>query len=97
MKIVAINASHRGDRGFTQFLLEKLAAGIQEAGAVIDIIVLAQYEINQCTGCQVCHTEKSYLKCIYEDRDDVKSIFDRMRKADLLIFATPTYVLACPA
>lgn len=27
MKIIAINGSHRGDRGFTQFLLEKPAVG----------------------------------------------------------------------
>ena len=92
MKILAINASHRGDRGFTQFLLEKLATGAREAGADVEIVVLAQNKISQCTGCQVCHTEKSYLKCVYEDKDDVRSIFDRMRKADLLVFATPVYV-----
>lgn len=92
MKIVAINASHRGDRGFTQFLLEKLAAGAREAGAEVEIVVLAQYKISQCTGCQVCHTGKSYLRCIYEEKDDVKAIFDRMRRADLLVFATPVYV-----
>ena len=92
MKIVAINASHRGDRGFTQFLLEKLAAGAHEAGADVEIVALTQYKISQCTGCQACHTEKSYLKCVYDDKDDVRSIFDRMRKADLLVFATPVYV-----
>lgn len=92
MKILAINGSHRGDRGFTQFLLEKLAAGAREVGADFEIIVLAQHKISQCTGCQACHTEKSYLKCIYDDKDDVKAIFDRMRQADLLVFATPVYV-----
>lgn len=92
MKIVAINASHRGDKGFTQFLLEKLAAGAREAGADFDIVALSKCRINQCIGCEVCHTEKSYLKCIFEDKDDVKSVFDRMRAADIIVFATPVYV-----
>ncbi|HMK47971.1 MAG TPA: flavodoxin family protein [Methanocella sp.] len=92
MKIVAINGSHRGERGFTQFLLEKLAVGAYEAGAEVEIVVLARHQINQCTGCQICHTDGSYLECVYGDGDDVKSIFDRMRKADILIFATPVYL-----
>jgi multimeric flavodoxin WrbA len=92
MKITAINASHRGDEGFTHFLINKIASGAAQQGALFETVVLTKHRINRCIGCQVCHTEKSYLKCIYEDKDDVKEIFDKMREADILIFATPVYL-----
>ena len=92
MKIVAINASHRGDKGFTHFLIDKIATGATREGASFKTIVLAKHKINHCIGCQVCHTETSYLKCIYEDKDDVKDIFAKLREADIIIFATPVYL-----
>lgn len=94
MKIVAINASHRGEKGFTQFLLDKIANGTKQEGGSFETIVLASHKINHCTGCQVCHTEKSYLKCIYEERDDVREIFAKMRGADIIFFATPVYLFS---
>jgi len=92
MKIVAINGSHRGDKGFTHFLIDKVATGATQEGASFETIVLSKHKINYCIGCQVCHTEKSYLKCIYEDKDDVKHIFDKMKWADIIIYATPVYL-----
>ena len=92
MRIVAINASHRGEKGFTQFLLDKMARGATREGASFETVVLARQSINRCISCQVCHTEQSYLKCIYGDKDDVARIFEKMRQADLIIFATPVYI-----
>ncbi len=92
MRIVAINGSHRGAKGLTQFLLDKVAAGARQAGAEFESVVLAKANMNQCLGCQVCRSEKSYLRCVYEDKDDVLEIFNIMRQADLLIFATPVYI-----
>jgi len=94
MKIVAITASYRGDKGFTQFLVNKIASGVTGEGALFDSIVLSKHRINHCIGCQVCHTEKSYLKCIYEDQDDVNEIFNKMREADIILFATPVYLFS---
>ena len=92
MKILAINASHRGDKGFTQFLIEKVATGARQEGASFETVVLAQRNIIRCSGCQVCHTKKSYLKCVHEGKDDVNDIFARMRGADMILFATPVYL-----
>ena len=92
MKIVAINASHRGDKGFTQFLIDRIASGAAREGASFETIVLSKHRINRCTACQICHTQKSYLKCVYEKQDDVQEIFDKMRNADIIIFATPVYI-----
>lgn len=94
MKILAINSSHRGMKGYTQFLIDKIFQGAREAGAECESITLAQLNITPCIGCNVCQTEKHYLKCVFEDKDDVKVVFDKMRHADLIVFATPVYEFA---
>ena len=92
MKIVAINGSHRGTRGYTHFLIEKLFTGAREKKATCEEITLAELKINICKGCGVCNTEKHLFKCIYEKKDDVAMIFNRMREANIIIYATPIYV-----
>ena len=92
MKIVAINGSHTGKRGYTHFLIEKLLKGVKKEGAECEEITLAKLNINICKGCGVCNTKKHLLKCIYEEKDDVAMIFNKMREADIIIYATPIYV-----
>ncbi len=91
MKILAINSSFRGDNGYTKFLIDKLFEGAAEAGAVCENINLAYLKINHCIACQVCQTEKHRRKCIHND--DAEMIFSKMKMADIIIFATPIYVL----
>ena len=92
MKIVAINGSHRGKKGYTQFLIDKLFEGAGNAGAQCETIVLAEHKINRCQGCRICQAQNNYLKCIYDGKDDVADLFDIMRSADILIYATPIYI-----
>jgi multimeric flavodoxin WrbA len=94
VKILALNGSHRGEAGCTQWLLDKIAEGAKEAGAEFETMVLAKHKINPCTGCEVCHTAQHHLRCIYEEEDDVKAIFAKMRAADILIYASPVYVFS---
>ena len=61
MKITAINGSHRGRKGSTQFLIDQLFEGAVNAGAQCETIALAEYHINRCLSCRVCHTKTSYL------------------------------------
>jgi multimeric flavodoxin WrbA len=92
MKILAINSSHRGEKGFTKFLTSKLFEGAIKAGAECSEIILAKTKINRCIGCQICHSEEHFLKCIYENKDDVALIMEKMKWADIIIFATPIYI-----
>lgn len=92
MKIIAINGSHTGKRGYTHFLIKKLFSGARNKGANCEEITLAELKINICKGCGVCNNEKHLLKCIYEEKDDVAMIFNKMRGADIIIYATPIYV-----
>jgi putative NADPH-quinone reductase len=92
MKILAINASHRGDKGHTHFLIDKLFQGATAAGTECETIALAKLKINRCLACGQCHTDGRRLQCVYDDKDDVRAVFRRMAGADILVYATPVYV-----
>ena len=93
MKIVALNASHRGDKGLTRFFIDKIFRGATAAGAECEVITLAKLKINRCLSCYQCQRGERHLVCAYDDKDDVRMIFDKMAGADILIFATPVYLM----
>ena len=97
MKILAINASYRGNRGYNHFLVNKIFNGAREEGAECEEILLSKLKINHCIACNKCQTKESYLKCIYEDKDDVRKTFNKMSEADIIIYATPVYVFTMSA
>jgi len=92
MRIIAINGSHRGDKGHTRFLIDKLFQGATVAGAECEVVTLAKLKINRCLSCGQCHTEENHLRCVYDGEDDVRAVFQRMAEADLVIYATPVYI-----
>ena len=92
MKILAINGSHRGRRGCTQLLLDKLSEVATSTGAEFETIVLTEKKINSCIACGFCGKPETMGHCIYETEDDVKGIFDVMRAADIIVYGSPVYV-----
>ncbi|MBU2550126.1 MAG: flavodoxin family protein [Proteobacteria bacterium] len=96
MKILALNASHRGNQGHTRFLVDKLAKGATDGGAQFEVVTLAELKINRCLSCGKCNTREHYLRCVYDDKDDVRGVFNRMAEADIIVFATPVYVFSMP-
>ena len=92
MKILAINGSHRGRSGCTQLLLDRLSEGAVAASAEFETVVLAEKKINPCLACGFCGKPATMGHCVYEDKDDVKDIFDRMRLADIVVYGSPVYV-----
>lgn len=91
MKILAINSSLRGSKGFSKFLIDKLFEGAREEGTECVNINLAELKINHCIDCQVCQKPNHFLECVFNDKDDVAMIYNKMREADIIIFATPVY------
>jgi len=91
MKIVAINASYRGDKGHTRFLIDKLFQGAAAAGAECQVVTLARLKINRCLACGQCQTAEHY-KCVHDGKDDVAAVFRQMAEADIVVYATPVYV-----
>jgi multimeric flavodoxin WrbA len=92
MKILAINGSHRGRSGCTQLLLDKLSEGVVAAGAEVETVVLAEKNINSCLACGVCGKPATMGHCVYDNKDDLKDIFAKMRAADILIYGSPVYI-----
>jgi len=92
MKILAINGSHRGTKGYNHFLINKLFQGAASAGADCELITLSQLKINRCLSCGQCQTGEHHLQCVYDDRDDTQTIFHKMAEANIIIYATPVYV-----
>jgi len=94
MKLLAINSSLRGEHGHTGYLIGKIFEGAEGAGATCESIILSRLKINRCLACDKCQKKEHYLRCVHEDKDDVKMIFDKMAAADIIIYATPVYVFA---
>lgn len=57
MKILAINGSHRGEAGYTQFLLDKVLEGARSAGADCESVALAKLKMIPCRGCLACQRQ----------------------------------------
>ena len=92
MKILAINSSYRGNKGYTRFLIDKLFEGAAAAGAECQVVTLAHLKINRCLACGRCQTGEHFLECVHNNQDDVAAVFRQMTEADILIYATPVYV-----
>lgn len=92
MKILAINGSYRGKSGYSQYLIEKIFEGATHAGAECETVTLSELDIKRCTGCFTCQKNGRYLKCMFDGKDEVKEVYNKMRCADIIIFATPVYV-----
>ncbi len=100
MKIVAINASHRGDQGYTRFLIDLLFQGASEADAECEVVTLARLRLNRCLACDACQQSvrlpidpASFTpRCAWDAKDDAHWIFAKMAAADLLVYATPIQV-----
>ncbi len=91
MKILAINGSHRGRRGCTQLILDKIAEGVTAAGGEMETVILAEKKINSCLACDHCSQAETRGHCVFEAADDVKAIFEQIRAADIIVYGSPVY------
>lgn len=88
MNIVSFLGSPRKN-GNTAVLLNKVLEGILSGHKVQnEIVFLQDKNIKPCMGCGTCkkNEEKS---CVIDD--DMKDILEKIKKADLIVVATPIY------
>lgn len=90
MKVIAINGSPRKTWNTAQ-LLQKALEGAASRGAETELINLYDYNYKGCTSCFACKLKggQSYGRCAVND--DLKSILDKVEKADALILGSPIY------
>ncbi len=91
MKVLALNGSHRGDKGTIGRMLQSMGAGVVKAGANWQVIHLSKLNIETCRACSRCQNTKTY-KCVFDGKDDTEEVFNEMKDADILIYASPVYV-----
>jgi multimeric flavodoxin WrbA len=86
MNVVAINGSPRGHKSNTAVMITALTSAFDETD--VTNLLLGDMKINYCTGCYSCWT-KTPGKCI--QNDDMASILEKLRQADILILGSPLY------
>jgi len=85
MKALGILAGPRKGRT-TDKMIDAVLDGLKDRGAEIEKISLYDYDIKPCMGCYECEKTK---KCVIDD--DQRIVLDKMDKADVVVFGTPTY------
>jgi putative NADPH-quinone reductase len=87
--VLAFNSSPRKEKGFTDMVLGRFLAGAEEEGAGTEVVYLARKKIADCVGCVNCWFK---TPGVCRHKDDVPALHEKMREADILVYATPLYV-----
>ncbi len=90
MRVLAVNSSPRKDEhSNTKQMLNALVAGMQEAGAHVDVIDLKEKKVRNCIGCLSCWTKTPGICSIKDDM--TREIFPLWLESDLVVYASPLY------
>jgi multimeric flavodoxin WrbA len=92
MKILALNGSAR-KKGNTDILIDQILKGSKEKGHKTEKLYLYDYEILPCRDCREC--KRGDYGCSLHD--EMRKIYPKLEKADLIIFGTPNYWNGPPA
>jgi len=88
IKILGLNGSPR-PYGATFKLLRIALETAKKLGAEVEELNLYEYRIEDCLGCVSDEQLACRYPCVIDD--DMKIIYDKILKADGVIFATPIY------
>jgi multimeric flavodoxin WrbA/putative sterol carrier protein len=90
MKVLALNSSPRiKGQSKTEIMLSSLVAGMEKAGAQVDVVHLRTKTVKNCIGCYTCWT-KTPGRCIHRD-DMAEELFPAFIESDIAVLATPLY------
>lgn len=85
MNAYLLSGSPKTD-GSTITVLRRLEEELRRVGFETDVEILDRCAIGFCRGCKKCEVD---LTCV--QRDDMDRIIERMKRADLLVLASPSY------
>lgn len=86
--ILIIKGSPR-KKGNTSTMADAFAKGAKENENMIEEVILKEKMIGDCLGCGACQGNGG--NCI--QKDDMTEIYEKMKKADVIVFACPVYFL----
>lgn len=84
-KVLIISTSLRKNSN-SQYLAKEFERGTEDAGNKVEFISLTDKNIGFCHGCLACQKTQ---KCVI--KDDAVEIAEKLKNADVLVFATPIY------
>ena len=84
-KVLIISSSLRGGSN-SEVLAKQCEKGAAEAGNEVEFISLKGKDIRFCIGCMACQNGKT---CGH--KDDVPEIMEKVKNAQVVVFATPIY------
>ena len=84
-KVLIISASLRGGSN-SEILAKECARGAGEAGCEVELLSLKGKKIGFCIGCLACQSTGT---CVL--KDDVPEIMEKVKHADVIVYATPIY------
>jgi multimeric flavodoxin WrbA len=87
VKVIGISGSPRKGKNTEKLLAVSLEAA-EGVGAETELLALAELRIKPCTGCNICVREK---RCPLDDEDDMGFVKGKLREADTVILAAPSY------
>jgi len=88
-RVVVINGSARMEKGNTARVLAPFLDGMREAGAFVELFYAKRLNVKPCTGEFYCWNRKPGA-CYQED--NMQMLYPKLRKADILVLATPVYI-----
>jgi len=94
MKIIALNGSPR-PIGNTSNILNDVFDEFEKEGIEMEIVHLYEYNFMNCNVCLTCEI-RGDGRCQDED-DGLNDLLDKLRDADGILLAAPTYAGSCPS
>jgi multimeric flavodoxin WrbA len=85
MKVLGIVGSPRKG-GNTEILVREALTAVKEAGAEIEIVLVADKNIVGCDGCSSCRQTG-----VCRIKDDMQPLYKQLETADAVVFGTPVY------
>lgn len=91
-RITVFMASPRKN-GNSDKLANAFIKGAENANNCVNIIVIRDYNINGCIGCEYCYEHNG--EC--SQKDDMQRVYSILETTDVVVFATPIYYQSFPA
>lgn len=87
MNILVLNGSPR-KQGSTKKMADSFKEGAKAVGHQVDVVDVCHRNIAGCLACEFCHTTG---KGVCAQKDDMQEVYGLLKKADMLVIASPIY------